>query len=176
MPTSTTGSSNRQSGFTLIELGVVILLISLFTLISVPLLSNTARGNVEASARKLSGTVKYLFNEAALSGLEHRLVYNLDDGSYRGLVLETDGSLVDIGGPGKKSVLKRDVRFTGLTLPGRGSFSSGEVTVRIHPTGWLEETVVHLDDGKGGSALTMRINPLTGSSEIFEGFREFQLN
>ena len=175
MPTSTAGNLNKQSGFTLIELGVVILLISLFTLISIPLFSHTGRGDVQASARRLSGTVKYLFNEAALTGLEHRLIYNLDRGSYRALTLEADGSLVDVGGVGKTTALQRGVRFIGLTLPGRGTFSSGEVTVRIHPTGWLEETIVQLADD-GGNALTLRMNPLTGSTEIFEGNREFQLN
>jgi len=98
---------NKQAGFTLIELGVVIILISLFTLISIPLFSHTGRGDVQASARRLSGTVKYLFNEAALTGLEHRLIYNLDRGSYRALTLEADGSLVDVGGVGKTTALQR---------------------------------------------------------------------
>jgi len=176
MPISTVGNSTRQAGFTLIELAVVVLLISLFTLISIPLFSYTGRGNVQTSARHLSGTVKYLFNEAALSGLEHRLIYNLDRNTYRAMILETDGSLEEVGGPGKETALRNGVRFSGVTLTDRGSFTSGEVTIRFHPTGWVEETIVHLAGDRQEDALTLHVNPLTGSTEIFAGNREFLQN
>ena len=179
MPTSTAGNSSRkpapsrQAGFTLIELGVVVLLISMFTLISIPLFSRTGLGNLEASARRVSGTIKYLFNEAALTGLEHRLVCNLDRSVCRAQVLEADGRLVDAGRPGKQLALSNGIRFADLTLPSRGSYRYGEVTIRFDPAGWVEETIVYLADS-GDDILTLRINPLTGSTEIFEGRREFQ--
>ncbi len=175
MQTSTAGNSNKQAGFTLIELAVVILLISLFSLVSIPLFSHTGQGSLHTSARKLSGTVKYLFNEAALSGEEHRLIYNLDHGTYRAMVREVTGDLVALDGTGKEATLPQGVRFSRVNLAGRGSFTSGEVTVRIHPSGWLEETVVQLT-GADETTLTLRINPLTGSTEIFKGAREFSLN
>jgi len=40
-------------------------------------------GELAAAARRLGGTTKSLFNEAALTGREHRLVYDLERGSYR---------------------------------------------------------------------------------------------
>ena len=171
MRISTAGNSNRTSGFTLIELAVVILLIGLFSLISVPLLSHTGQRGLDASARRLAGTVKYLFNETALTGPEHRLVFNLDQGRYYAMVREEDGALESVTGPGKGTSLRKGVRFNQINLPGRGSFTSGEVTVRIHPSGWLEETVAQLTDED--QTLTLRMNPLTGASEIFEGAREF---
>jgi len=174
MRTSTAGNSNNQTGFTLIELAVVILLLSLFSLISIPLFSHTGQGGLDASARKLAGTVKYLFNEAALTGQEHRLIFNLDRATYRGVIQEADGSLEEITGTGKETALRQNVRFSLLSLPGRGSFTSGEVTVRIHPSGWLEETVIQLSTTD--DTLTLRLNPLTGSSEIFEGARDFVQN
>ena len=73
------------------------------------------------------------------------------------------------------ATLKDGVSFSDISLPGRGTFTSGEVTVRIHPTGWLEETIIHLQDSNK-NALTLRVNPLTGSSEIFAGYRDFQVN
>ncbi len=165
----------RRNGFTLIELAIVVLLISLFTMISVPLLTSGNKGDLKASTRRLAGTMKYLFNEAALSGLEHRLVFNLNENSYHAEVIEIDGSVGELDGTTARANLKSGISFTDLTLAGRGSFSQGEVTVRIHPSGWLEETVVHLQDEKR-NVLTLRVNPLTGSSEVFEGYREFQLN
>lgn len=167
--------AKNSSGFTLIELAVVILLISLFTLISVPLLSSGNKGDLKASTRRLAGTMKYLFNEAALSGQEHRLVFNLDENSYHGEILEADGSIEKLEETPTRATLKEGISFSEVTLAGAGSFTRGEVTLRIHPSGWLEETVIHLSDSKENS-LTLRVNPLTGSSEIFTGYREFQLN
>ena len=59
-----------------------------------------------------------------------------------------------------------------MTIIGRGRSSSGTATVRILPVGWLEETVVHLED-RNSRQLTVRLMPLTGSSETYEGHREF---
>ncbi len=172
MRTSTAGSSSKSAGFTLIELAIVVLLISLFSVASVSLVLDRNHGDLQASARRLAGVVKYLFNEAALNGLEQRLIYNLDDGTYRSQELDASGHLYDAEDLGREARLRDGIRFTDVKVSGRGSFSSGEVTIRVHPSGWLEETIVHLAT-EGGEELTMRINSLTGSSEIFEGYRSF---
>lgn len=169
MPTSTAGKSNRAAGFTLIELVVVVALLALFATLTVPLFSSTGTGKLGYSARRLSGTIKYLFNEAALSGREHRLVYNLDRQTYRARLVEADGEIVDLPGLGRETRLAGEVRFRDLQLPGRGTFTSGEVTVRIHPQGWLEETVIHLQDPPGAE-MTLHVMPLTGTAEIREGY------
>ena len=87
---------SAQSGFTLIELGVVVVLIALFAMLTIPLFSSTGTSKLGYSARRLSGTIKYLFNESALTGLEHRLIYNLDRDTYRARVVEADGEIVDL--------------------------------------------------------------------------------
>jgi general secretion pathway protein H len=152
---------------------VVLLVISIFAFLVVPRLDLTGRGDLEATAKHLGGTTRYLFNEAALSGREHRLVYDLERGSYRALRLETSGELTPLDGPGKLTRLRGEVRFRDLTVPGRGTFASGEVTTTIHPAGWLEETVVHLENRKG-EQLTVHISPLTGMVETFVGYRDFR--
>ena len=172
MPISTVGNLNNQRGFTLIELGIVVVLIGLFTVISVPLLDSGGRDDVRAAARRLAGTVKYLFNEAALTGLEHRLIYNLDRDSYGAKVRESDGRLFDVESVGRNRRLRKGVHLSELALPGRGSFTSGEVTVRIDPSGWLEETLILLS-GDGDYLLTVHVNPLTGAAEILEGRQRF---
>lgn len=162
----------EQAGFTLVEIVVVMILLSLFVALSVPLLSDIGTNSLTTSARRLSGTIKCLFNESALSGLEYRLIYNLDKGTYRAQILEADGQLVDAPDQGRESALKGKVRFQDLQLPGRGKFSLGEVTTRLHPSGWVEETIIHLSD-ETGEMLTLRITPLTGITEVFDGYREF---
>ncbi len=160
------------AGFTLVELVVVMVLISLFMVFSIPLFSNIGTSSLGTSARRLSGTIKYLFNESAMSGLEYRLVYDLDQGLYRAQILEANGEQVDAPDQGREAALKDDVRFMDLQLPGRGKFTMGQITTRIHPSGWVEETIIHLDDG-AGEMLTLRVSPLTGTTEVFDGYREF---
>jgi len=161
-----------QNGFTLIEIMVVVVLVSLFMAFSVPLFSNIGTSSLGTSARRLSGTIKYLFNESAMTGLEYRLIYDLDRGTYRAQILEEDGSLVDDPDQGREASLKGSVRFKDLQLPGRGKFTMGQITTRLHPSGWVEETIIHLDDGDG-KMLTLRVMPLTGTTEVFDGYREF---
>ena len=164
-------SNDRRAGFTLVEIVVVMVLISLFMVLSIPMFGSMGTGSLDSSARRLSGTIKYLFNESALSGLEYRLIFDLDGGTYRAQVLAPDGRLLDAEDQGRQAALKGSVRFEDLRLPGRGRFSMGEVTTRIDPSGWIEETIIHLvdDDEK----LTLRVMPLTGTTEIFAGYRDF---
>jgi general secretion pathway protein H len=127
---------------------------------------------LKSSARRIAGTVKYFFNEAALSGRPHRLEYNLDEGTFRVRRIEADGEVVELGGTGREQRLRGNVRFKDITIPARGSFSHGEVTTEILPIGWLEETVVHLEE-EDGRTMTLRIMPYTGTTEVFDGYREF---
>ncbi|NJC87980.1 MAG: prepilin-type N-terminal cleavage/methylation domain-containing protein [Desulfuromonas sp.] len=172
MRTSTAGNSINARGFTLIELCVVLFLIGLFAALLIPRLDRFGRGDLDASARRLRGTIKYLFNEAALTGREHRLTYDLERGSYRAMVLQPGGELVALGGPGREARLPDGVRFQDLVLRGQGTFASGEITLRIHPTGWLDETIIHLRDDSGGQR-TLRIAPLSGAAEIVQGYQGF---
>jgi general secretion pathway protein H len=172
MPTSTAGNWNNENGFTLIELTIVVLLLGLFSVLVVPRLPGVGEDGLKSSARRIAGTVKYFFNEAALSGRPHRLEYNLDAGTFRVRRIEADGEVVELGGTGREQHLKGDVRFKDIVIPARGSFSHGEVTTMIQPVGWLEETVVHLEEEEG-RAMTLRIMPFTGTTEVFDGYREF---
>jgi len=147
-------------------------MVALFSGLTVPLLARLGDSGLDSSARRLRGTIKYLFNEAALTGHEHRLVYDLDRGTYRAMILRPGGELTELQGTGKGARLMEGVRFRKLTLRGRGSFSTGEISTRIHPTGWLEETIVHLQD-RGGAELTLRISPLSGVTDIYPGDKVF---
>jgi general secretion pathway protein H len=188
MPTLTAGRSSKkpgavsfrrarpsQGGFTLVELSLVVLLIGLFGLLIVPIFAGWGEGSLQSSARRLAGTVKYLYNESALQKREFRLVFDLEKDAYQAKVLELDGQLTELAGTGRRQQLKGEVRFQDIAVAGQGKFSSGEVTTVIHPVGWLEETVIHLKDEKGRT-LTLRLMPFTGSTEIYEGYREFEKN
>lgn len=172
MRISTTGRSS-SAGFTLIELSIVLLLIAIFSALVVPMITGIGENGLDASARRLAGTVKYLYNESALTGRPYRLVFNLEESTFGAKRLEANGDLVEVFGTGRMQRLKKEVRFRDVNVTGRGQFTSGEVTTDILPVGWLEETVIHLDAGND-EVLTLRLMPFTGATEIFTGYREFE--
>lgn len=172
MPTSTAGKLSKEAGFTLIELAVVVLIIALLSSLTLPLVTGFGENKLESSARRLAGTVKYLYNESALKRQEYRLVFNLDEGTYGAKILREDGELVPADGRWKEQKLKGDVRILDVDVVGREKFTSGEATTVFFPSGWLEETVVHLKEDD--RTMTVRLMPFTGTSEIYDGYREFE--
>lgn len=173
MQISTAGRSSNQAGFTLIELALVVLLLGLMASLGLPLLSGFEPNHLDSSARRLAGTVKYLYNEAAMTGQEHRLTFELADSSYRAANVSPSGELQPLQGVGAKKRLSSGVRFVSIYQPQRGEQREGEVTTALLPGGWLEETVIHLQDD-AEHKMTLRLVPLTGLTEIYDGYRDFR--
>jgi len=148
------------------------LLIGLFSALVVPVFGGFGESDLRSAARRLAGTTRHLYNEAALSGRPYRLRFDLDRGTYGGLRQEADGRLVPVAGSGGGRTLPEGVRFRDIVVAGRGRSSSGQTDALILPVGWLDETVIHLA-GAGDRTLTLRLQPLSGSTEVYEGYREF---
>lgn len=165
-------ASKYRRGFTLIELTIVLFIIALFSMLSLPMITGIGADGLKVSARRLAGSIQYLYNESALSGLQYRLIFNLDQETYAAKRLEKDGTVSPVSGVGRERHLDRDIRFEDITIPGRGKFTTGDVPMNIYPVGWLDEAIIHLQNGKGRK-LTLRIRPLTGSTEVYEGYRDF---
>ncbi len=162
-----------QSGYTLIELALVVLLLGFMASLSMPLISGFESNHLDSSARRLAGTVKYLYNEAAMTGLEHRLTFELEDNSYRATNINSTGELKPLQGVGSKKKLSSGVHFVNIYQPHRGEQTKGEVTTALLPGGWMEETIIHLQDDKENK-MTLRLVPLTGLTEIYDGYRDFR--
>ncbi len=173
MLTSIVGRSSNQSGFTLIELTLVVLLLGLMASLSLPLISGLEPNRLESSARRLAGTVKYLYNEAAMTGQEHRLIFELKNNSYRAEKVNETGELESLQGIGSKKQLSAGVQFVRIYQAQRGEQSEGEMTAALLPGGWMEETIIHMRDDNERK-MTLRLVPLTGLTEFYEGYRELR--
>ena len=173
MQISTAGRLSSQSGFTLIELMLVVMLLGLMASLSLPLISGFEPNRLDASARRLAGTVKYLYNEAAMTGLEHRLTFEIAENSYHAGNVNRSGELQPLQGVAAKKNLSSGVKFVSIYQPQRGEQKDGEITTALLPGGWMEETIIHLEDDNQ-KKMTLRLVPLTGLTEIYEGYRDFR--
>lgn len=167
MRISATGTLNKRSGFTLIELVVVVVILSLVSFVSFPFLLNRVGGDERTKIRRIAGTVKELYNEATLTGDEHHLIFDLDRNSLQSFRLRGGIDRVE------KEPFGREVILSPLTLrevevEGQGTLRSGQATVRIFPLGWMDQTRLSVRQSDG-TEMQLEFSPLTGTVTIDEG-------
>lgn len=172
MPISAGAGRFGAQGFTLIELMVVLFVIALFSALVIPRLPDIGSGGGERGARRIAGITRALYNEAALSGREHRLYFDLDQQTLRPRTLSASREVVAVKGQAEESRLPSGVKFLDVAIAGQEKGVSGEKMMAISPSGWLPQTVIHLE-GPDRQILTIRLLSYTGSAEVYEGYREF---
>jgi prepilin-type N-terminal cleavage/methylation domain-containing protein len=72
----------NASGFSLIELLIVVAILGLVGLIAIPSISNTFRFSVKSSAREIATLINDASNSAQITGKIHRIVYDLKNQQY----------------------------------------------------------------------------------------------
>jgi general secretion pathway protein H len=76
------GPRSSASGFTLLEIMVVLAVIALIMGSAVHGFRSLAKSDLRNSSAKMSGAVRFLFDRASTTGKNHRLVIDLDTGRY----------------------------------------------------------------------------------------------
>ena len=164
MPISPTGTLSNHSGFTLVELVVVVALLAMFSFISLPLLMNRDDGGERRILRQLAGTVKQLYNEATLTRDQHLLTFDLDRNSMSAFRLRgSNGKIEKQPYGGERSLAPLQLKQ--VEVAGKGNFRHGQVSIAIFPLGWMEQTRIVLAADKG-AVKTLDFSPLTGSTKI----------
>jgi type II secretion system protein H len=72
----------REAGFTLIEMMVVMAIIALMAALAVPSVSSFFQVSLSSTAREMAGVVKETYNSTVVTGQVHRLVYDFKSQSY----------------------------------------------------------------------------------------------
>jgi general secretion pathway protein H len=172
MPISLTGISNKQTGFTLLELILVVGLLSLVSLLSLPLMMDRGDGAERRNLRQIAGVVKQLHNEATLTRDEHLLTFDLDRNQLLATRLRRTNDRVESEPFGRQLELS-DLQLQQVDIEGKGSFRSGRVSVRIFPLGWMEQAAVSLRSDSG-KLTRLAFSPLTGSVKVEDEYQALQ--
>lgn len=139
------------SGFTLLELIVVIFIVSVVLATSLPSFTRIGESRIKSDAKKIASIIRYL-NDTAVSTKSN--VYLKIDFKDRVVSYET-------------SEEKRTEKFesiSGVELQSRGMVSDGEVVIFFGSSGAKESFKVYLSDGKGTK--TIILNSLSGRVSI----------
>ena len=185
MPISTAAPSSdrrrRDAGFTLIELGIVLLIISISMVLVVPRFRDQSHAELISQTRKLAATFRFLQHEAILNGRVYRLNFDLDQQRY--FITAADASGVDAdpddpqaGFVQATGILARDVvlpstvQISDVNVPlSGGRVYEGIGWVQFYPDGYVDPSVVHLDNGQ--EVYTLYVDqPLTGRANVQSGY------
>jgi prepilin-type N-terminal cleavage/methylation domain-containing protein len=168
MPMLRTGTRKNRRAFTLLELVVVLFIVALFATLVMPRLGAfLSHGDTNKAVRQIRGIVRYLAGMSASTRTPYRLHYDLDQGLCWVSRLNEEGEFTE-----EQEILTRPlrlpkgVRFKDISTP-RGEQREGVAYTNIFPTGWVEETLIHLE---GGAAVTLKLLSLTGEVKVYEGY------
>jgi len=163
----------RSSGFTLLELSLVLFIIGLLVTVLVPRLGGLDRARLETSAQRLAALVRYLNGEAAFRGHVYRIRYDLDQHRYGVQILtpsgETKTFVADEAPLSLPVQLPKNIFFADIRVPRVGLVNTGQVFTHFYPQGYTDPTVIHLRDQRS-RMMTVLVPPITGEATVYEGY------
>ncbi len=161
----------RSSGFTLLELVVVIVILSLVAAIVLPLLPASDASNLRNSARRLSSVIRYLGDQAITTKSLYRMKVDLSDNDIAVSKIVA-GEEQAPGDPFfSKRFLAEGVSVEDIEIPQLGKLSEGTVSVDFGVAGLGQFLVIHLVGAKGDH-FTVTALPYGGRVEVLEGYQE----
>jgi len=168
-------SSCPISGFTLLELVVVLVLISLAAALIAPRLPSTDAMELKSSSRSVASLLRYLGERSISSKNSYRLHINISDNSIKVTRKLANGDEI----PPEDSLLTRNVLASGidiadLQVPRLGRVTEGEVLIDFGAAGLSEFLTLHLKSPKGES-FTVVGYPRGGKVKILTGYQEVTL-
>ncbi|HVA79944.1 MAG TPA: prepilin-type N-terminal cleavage/methylation domain-containing protein [Candidatus Binataceae bacterium] len=161
-----------QDGFTLLELAIVLFIMALMFTIAMPYMGSYREAQLKSEARRMAGRASYLYDEAATQKVVLRMIFDLDHQHYAVARLDPYSPnpqfVADHSMAGRMIVMPPAVGIRDVTVADVGTFKRGIVACQFYPEGYVDATLVHLED-LSGDVMTLFFNPLTGQVTIVEG-------
>ena len=162
----------HKSGFTLLELIVVITLLGIMLVFSVPRFHDTLfLDEGKKSARWIIGKVRAL-KEAAIRNQKNFILHiDLDTQRY----WETDESMsaeTRESAALNAAVFPGDLKIADIEYPIRGKINSGVADITFYKTGYTDKLLIHLQDD--AEYVSFLIEPFLSEVTIYEAYAGFE--
>lgn len=165
--------ATKQSGFTLLELIVVCVLIGTMLVVSVPTLRNSFIGDqLKTTSRKIIGFVNGI---RQLAEREHQSYFlNIDKTENRiwyekDITIETEEEIEDT----EKLIFPSEVRIAEIWTRSEGEYSDDQHRIWISPKGYMDQTVLHLED-EGNNVISLHFSPFLDNVRVYDQYTPAQ--
>lgn len=169
---SETGYDGHSSGFTLIELIVVIALISTMLVFSIPRLQgNPFLDDTKKSARWIIGKVQALRENAIRNQKRYTLHFDLDTGR----IWNTDESIEAEAAETAALdayALPENLRIVDIEYPIAGQVSSGRADIIFYKEGYTDKAIIRMADGEQN--ISLLIEPFLATVKVFDKYAGFE--
>ena len=158
----------NKSGFTFVEIAVVLFIISIFTVVSAPrLLAFFSAETIERSASRLGLYIEHVRDEAVYKRKTLSLTCAIEEGRFRVTSFGEDEQGVLM----RPFTLPQSIKIVDIDIQGKDTDIVGELLISFYPGGLADGAFIHLrsDDEK---ELTIKIFPLAREIDIYEGYVE----
>ena len=162
-------ATRSQAGFTLIEILVVLIIISIVSLIVIPRIRISSPASLlRSEIRHFVRYVKYLRGMSATENILHKLYIDLDNGKYWAVYIDENGeeqkALEDLLPEVK---IDETVKFREVRTPGKLPATEGSTSVIFYGNGEVEGAEIVFETGSD-KTVTLKIHPLTGRCTIWK--------
>ncbi len=161
-----------KAGFTLIEIAVVMVIISMVMLLVIPRLPSSDQENLKISARTLASTLRYIQERATTSQTGYHLIVTPGTEVIKMYENGADGSAKEPADPLlQKSPVKEGIVVADVRIPRLGKINDGQLRVDVGVAGVRDFITIHLRSAEG-QFWTVMAFPSGGKVKAFEGYHE----
>ncbi len=164
--------NGHRSGFTLLELLVVMGLLTIMLVFSVPRLHETLfLDDTKTSSRWLIGKIQALKEAAIRNQKDYRLHIDLDTGRF----WETDESMsteILESAALQTEPLPDGLKIADIEFPARGKISSGQTDIRFYKGGYSDKVLIHVRNGERYASYL--IEPFLSEVARYETYASFE--
>jgi prepilin-type N-terminal cleavage/methylation domain-containing protein len=171
-PKNLASKCGTNSGFTLLELAVVMFVMGLIIMIALPYINGLKGSELRSEVRRLASRANYLYEESEAQKVMIRLSFDLDNNRYFVTRLDPFANkpkyVAERGAAGEIVTLPPGVHLRDVWVEGTGLVTRGIAVTQFYPGGYVDATVIHLTDDSG-EVFTVGIEPGSGHVAITRG-------
>ena len=166
--------TERDRGYTLIELSVVVLLIGMMLLFAVPRIRDTLlNDDLVAATRRFIGAARELRGESVREQTDYILQIDLNRPAFWSY---SDDTTAEKRAELRKGAFRfpEGIRITDVQQADDAKKTEGEAAIRFFRRGYVEPTVVHL--AKDDRSVTLVFNPFLQAVTVYEKYVDFSFS